>query len=96
MHKHGGIHMWDMTLPDAREAIYVSSHPLDPSQFRTKQFVVVQRHFRGICTNHSLHKVIHSSPLPPGLSTAAMGLLRLGSSNFHDHPDSILRRYYFR
>lgn len=26
MHKHGGVHQWDLTLADAREAIHVRDH----------------------------------------------------------------------
>ena len=26
MHKHGGVHQWDLTLADAREAVYVRNH----------------------------------------------------------------------
>ena len=96
MHKHGGVHEWDMTLSDAREAIYVRNHLTDQGRSWAKYVLVVQRHIGGICPNHSLHEVVNPSTLPPSIFTATMGLLRLGSSSLHDHPDTLLRRYYFR
>ena len=44
--RHGGVHQWDLTLPEVWEAIYVSySHTRSTSRLQVNLFLVVQRNF---------------------------------------------------
>lgn len=95
MHKHGGIHEWDISLPEAREAIYVNGFSPCRANSLLRHLSVVQCHFSGICPDHSLHEISHSSTLPPSISATAMGLLRLGAPCLYDRPDHVLHRHYY-
>ena len=53
MHKHGGIHEWDLTLPEVHEAIYASlKHPGELRSLLTDS-EVVQRGNSGVRTDYS-------------------------------------------
>lgn len=69
VHKHGGVHEWDISTPEMQEALYVSKrHYHELTDLLTSS--VVQYHNRRVCASYALYKSSDTTPL----STCLLGV----------------------
>ena len=66
VNKHGGVHEWDISTPEMREALYVGDRHC-PKFTDLLTSLVVQYHNRRVCASYALYKGSNITPIPTGL-----------------------------
>lgn len=96
MHKHGGIHGWDLTQPQKSELLYVSIE-VSPTRVlrRLNTYkLVVQCAVSRLRASHPDNKIGNPSPLPPRLLAAPRRNIRSQYPHCHDPKIRTLPNYH--
>ena len=95
IHKHGGVHEWDISAPEMREALYVGNRHC-PKFIDLLTSLVVQYHNHRICASYALYKSGNITPVPTCLLGVSQKRLGLGHSYIYRCSRPILCCYFLR
>ena len=95
--RHGGVHEWDLTVPQVQELSFVRTlKALFSDQFKANSSYhpVVQYHISRVLSDHLIHQACSATALSTGLFATTLGPVRLGSSIPHGHHNLVLCYYH--
>ena len=91
--RHGGVHGWDLTLPESYEAIYVSGSDL-LRLLAYCLFLVVQCYIHRIQSRDPLYEAYSSVTLSSSVSSTPLEFIRYHSPSIYGDLLYILYRHY--